>query len=51
MGELRIYHVDEEQNISPNNGKSVFFKSSDLAHEVLLTHKQRMSITGWLKIG
>jgi len=50
-GELCIYHVNEEQHISPNNGKSVFFKSSDLAHEVLLTHKQRMSITGWLKIG
>jgi len=50
-GELRIYHADEEQDISPDNGKSVFFKSSDLAHEVLLTHKQRMSITGWLKIG
>jgi SM-20-related protein len=50
-GELRIYHIDEEQNISPNSGKSVFFKSSDLAHEVLLTNKQRMSITGWLKIG
>jgi len=50
-GELRIYHADEEQNISPNSGKSVFFKSSDLAHEVLLTNKQRMSITGWLKIG
>ncbi|MDQ0640354.1 SM-20-related protein [Pedobacter sp. W3I1] len=50
-GELRIYHANEEQNISPDNGKSVFFKSSDLAHEVLLTHKQRMSITGWLKIG
>jgi len=50
-GELRIYHVDAEQDISPNNGKSVFFKSSDLAHEVLLTNKQRMSITGWLKIG
>lgn len=50
-GELRIYHLDEEQNISPNNGKSVFFKSSDLAHEVLLTNKQRMSITGWLTIG
>ena len=49
-GELRIYHADEEQNISPNSGKSVFFKSSDLAHEVLLTNKQRMSITGWLKI-
>lgn len=50
-GALRIYHADEEQDISPDNGKSVFFKSSDLAHEVLLTHKQRMSITGWLKIG
>ncbi len=49
-GELRIYHADEEQNIPPNSGKSVFFKSSDLAHEVLLTNKQRMSITGWLKI-
>jgi len=50
-GELRIYHRNEEQDITPNNGKSVFFRSSDLAHEVLLTNKQRMSITGWLKIG
>ena len=49
-GELRIYHVDEEQNISPNNGKSVFFKSSELEHEVLISNKPRMSITGWLKI-
>jgi len=50
-GELCIYHLDHTQNISPENGKSVFFKSSDLAHEVLVTHKQRLSITGWLKIG
>ncbi|WP_025144824.1 2OG-Fe(II) oxygenase [Pedobacter jeongneungensis] len=50
-GELRIYHANETQNIPPNNGKSVFFKSSDLAHEVLLTNTKRMSITGWLKIG
>lgn len=50
-GELRIYHQNEEQDIAPKNGKSVFFRSSDLAHEVLLTNKQRMSITGWLKIG
>lgn len=49
-GELRIYHDDIVQNISPNNGKSVFFKSAALAHEVLVTNKQRMSITGWLKI-
>ena len=50
-GELCIYHLGHTQNISPKNGKSVFFKSSDLAHEVLVTHKQRLSITGWLKIG
>lgn len=49
-GELRIYKEETTQNISPNNGKSVFFKSSDLAHEVLVTNKKRMSITGWLKI-
>lgn len=49
-GELCIHHGDHLQNITPINGKSVFFKSSELAHEVLLTHKPRMSITGWLKI-
>ncbi|WP_221392420.1 2OG-Fe(II) oxygenase [Dyadobacter sp. NIV53] len=49
-GELRVYHSDNEQNIPPVNGKSVFFKSSELEHEVLLTNKSRMSITGWLKV-
>ena len=48
-GELCIHHTDSLQNISPTNGKSVFFKSSELAHEVLMTNKPRMSITGWLK--
>ncbi|WP_082468488.1 2OG-Fe(II) oxygenase [Pedobacter sp. R20-19] len=49
-GELCIYQNETPQNISPDSGKSVFFRSSDLLHEVLVTHKQRMSITGWLKI-
>jgi SM-20-related protein len=49
-GELCIHHEDSTQNISPLNGKSVFFKSSELEHEVLLTNKPRMSITGWLKV-
>ncbi|SMD09390.1 2OG-Fe(II) oxygenase [Pedobacter nyackensis] len=49
-GQLCIHHVDNLQNISPVNGKSVFFKSSELEHEVLITNKPRMSITGWLKI-
>ena len=48
-GELCIYHDGFIQKISPNNGKSVFFKSSELEHEVLLTNKNRLSITGWLK--
>jgi SM-20-related protein len=49
-GELCIHHVNSLQNISPQNGKSVFFKSSELEHEVLFTNKPRMSITGWLKV-
>lgn len=48
-GELCIQHDDFQQNISPENGKAVFFKSSELEHEVLVTNKPRMSITGWLK--
>lgn len=49
-GELCIHQDGNIQNITPVNGKSVFFKSSELEHEVLLTNKPRMSITGWLKI-
>ncbi|KQC02205.1 2OG-Fe(II) oxygenase [Pedobacter sp. Hv1] len=50
-GELCIHHANGEQHIAPENGRSVFFKSTDLLHEVLLTHVTRMSITGWLKVG
>lgn len=49
-GELCIHQAGREQNIAPTNGKSVFFKSSELEHEVLMTNASRMSITGWLKI-
>jgi SM-20-related protein len=49
-GDLRIYQGDSSRDISPNAGKSVFFKSNELEHEVLITHLPRMSITGWLKI-
>ncbi len=48
-GQLCIYHPDSSQVIDPINGEGVFFKSSELEHEVLLSHKPRMSITGWLK--
>ena len=49
-GELSIHHVDGKvQNISPISGKSVFFRSDELEHEVLETLVPRMSITGWLR--
>jgi SM-20-related protein len=48
-GELCIHHHDHTQHIAPEFGKAVFFKSNELEHEVLLAHKTRMSITGWLK--
>ncbi|MDF1698647.1 MAG: 2OG-Fe(II) oxygenase [Saprospiraceae bacterium] len=47
-GELCIYHANHTQIITPINGKFVFFKSSELEHEVLLNFKPRLSITGWL---
>ncbi|MGY4539176.1 SM-20-related protein [Mucilaginibacter sp. UYNi724] len=49
-GSLRIYQGNESQDITPNSGKSVFFKSTELEHEVLITNLPRMSITGWLKV-
>lgn len=48
-GELLIHQLDNNQKISPTQGKTVFFKSDELVHEVLLTKNTRMSITGWLK--
>jgi len=49
-GELCIHHIDSLQLVEPTNGTSVFFQSNIIEHEVLLSHKQRMSITGWLKV-
>jgi SM-20-related protein len=49
-GELCIYQNNIAQQISPENGKCVFFKSNELEHEVLTTNHERLSITGWFKI-
>ena len=48
-GQLLIHQINKDQKISPTQGKTVFFKSNELVHEVLVTNKPRMSITGWLK--
>ncbi|MFC3559358.1 2OG-Fe(II) oxygenase [Pedobacter jamesrossensis] len=49
-GELCVYKEGIPLNITPDNGKIVFFKSDELEHEVLLTNVTRMSVTGWLKV-
>lgn len=48
-GELLIHQLNNNQKINPTQGKTIFFKSDELVHEVLVTNNTRMSITGWLK--
>ena len=48
-GELCIYDEAKIQIVTPNNRKTVFFKSDELVHEVLETNKARLSVTGWLR--
>lgn len=48
-GQLHIYQDDHTDKILPQSRTAVFFKSDELEHEVTITHRQRMSITGWLK--
>ncbi|MGB5264838.1 MAG: 2OG-Fe(II) oxygenase [Lutimonas sp.] len=50
-GNLSLYIENEKtENIFPYGGRSVFFKSDELEHEVHPSHnKKRLSIAGWLK--
>jgi Rps23 Pro-64 3,4-dihydroxylase Tpa1-like proline 4-hydroxylase len=48
-GQLLIHQNYNNKKITPTQGKTVFFKSNELQHEVLVTQQRRMSITGWLK--
>ena len=50
-GELLIHQLGNNQTIAPTQGKTIFFKSNELKHEVLETKERRMSVTGWLKRG
>jgi SM-20-related protein len=48
-GELLLYPDNENAIcVEPKAGRLVVFESQ-LEHEVLISHKERMSITGWLK--
>ncbi|MHB1278601.1 MAG: 2OG-Fe(II) oxygenase [Bacteroidia bacterium] len=46
-GELRVYTNDGSEDLAPIRNRLVLFRSDVLEHEVLLTHVERKSITGW----
>ncbi|MFD1316717.1 2OG-Fe(II) oxygenase [Namhaeicola litoreus] len=50
-GNLSLYLEDEKiENVFPYGGRSIFFKSDELEHEVHPSHnRKRFSIAGWLK--
>lgn len=48
-GQLHIYHGEHTEKVLPHSRTAVFFKSDELEHEVMVTRRQRLSVTGWLK--
>ncbi len=47
-GSLRVYEADESyRDIAPIGGTLVCFLSQEKEHEVLLSHADRFSLTGW----
>jgi len=48
-GQLLVYQEEVVQKISPQSQTAVFFKSDEMEHEVTVSKRSRMSITGWLK--
>lgn len=47
-GELKVYLNDEERTIAPIAKRCVIMRSDKVEHEVLITNKDRYSLTGWL---
>jgi SM-20-related protein len=53
-GQLRLFLPDESGNeqlldVDPLGGRLVCFESDRLEHEVLSAHRERLSLTGWLR--
>lgn len=53
-GQLRMYFPQKDgservEDVLPLGGRLVVFLSEEIPHEVLPTHKERISITGWLR--
>lgn len=51
-GQLRMYNQDgSTTDILPEAGRMVVFRSDLVEHEVLVAHKERYSLTGWMRRG
>ncbi len=48
-GQLLVYQDEQVQKILPSSQTAVFFKSDEMDHEVSISGRSRMSVTGWLK--
>ncbi len=50
-GELVLYNSQHEEllKVAPKFGSVIFFLSEEFPHEVLTNHKERLSLTGWMK--
>ncbi|WXL26052.1 2OG-Fe(II) oxygenase [Ectopseudomonas mendocina] len=49
-GALRLHFAgDKTLDVLPEAGTLVVFMSADLPHEVLLAHRERLSLTGWFR--
>ncbi|MBC7398191.1 MAG: 2OG-Fe(II) oxygenase [Bdellovibrionales bacterium] len=48
-GQLRIYEGDSHRDIEPVSGTLLCFLSKDIDHEVLTSHADRLSFTGWFR--
>jgi len=49
-GKLSLYLADQEIDVFPLGGRSIFFKSDETEHEVHPSaNRPRLSIAGWLK--
>jgi SM-20-related protein len=52
-GQLRIYKNGEDESdfveVLPEFGRFVCFLSGSVYHEVMPAHRERFSLTGWLR--
>lgn len=48
-GELRLFRESGHLDVEPVAGRIALFRSDTVEHEVLKTHKDRYSITGWMR--